>query len=149
MRDIYVLMLVLKTGLVIVSLKQIGGFMQHCCKFKADDIYFLNETNLFVFRKLTIGFCPICLKPVAEVYQVRFDGIIDRVTVSGMKAKNLVSKLKDDILYSMQECNYQKFKSKPYGWKYGINKTVKNKGKEIIKQYACDFYGNKEIVKTL
>lgn len=121
--------------------------MQHCCKFKADDIYYLTETNLYVFRKLSIGFCPICHKPIAEVFEIRFDGVIDKVQVAGIKANNLVTKLKDDILYSMRECNYLKFKSKPFGWKYGINKIIKNKGKELIKQYACDFYGNKEIIK--
>lgn len=123
--------------------------MQHCCKFKADDIYYLAETNLYTHRKLSIGFCPICEKPVAEIVQQRFDGAIDRVVVSGLKANDLVFKVKDDILYSMKECNYSKFKMKPFGWKYGINKAVKINGKERLRQYACDFYGNKEIVKTL
>jgi hypothetical protein len=49
----------------------------------------------------------------------------------------------------MRECNYRKFKSKPYGWKYGVNKTAKINGKERIKQYACDFYGNKEQIKLI
>ena len=123
--------------------------MQHCCKFKADDIYYLAETNLYTHRKLSIGFCPVCEKPVAEVVQQRFDGYIDRVVVSGLKANNLVFKLKDQILYSMEECNFSKFKSKPFGWKYGINKSVKINGAERVKQYACDFYGNKEIVKIV
>ena len=47
----------------------------------------------------------------------------------------------------MRQCNYLKIKSKPYGWKFGINKTVKIKGKEYIKQFAKDFYGNKELIK--
>ena len=49
----------------------------------------------------------------------------------------------------MKEANYLKIKSKPYGWKYGVNKVVKIKGKEQVKQYACDFYGNKECIKTV
>ena len=36
-----------------------------------------------------------------------------------------------------------------YGWKYGVNKSTKVNGKEKIKQYACDFYGNKEVIKTI
>ena len=123
--------------------------MQHCCKFKADDIYYLAETNLYTHRKLSIGFCPICKKPIAELVQRRFDGAIDRVVVSGLKADNLVFKHKDQIVYSMKECNFLRFKSKPYGWKYGINRVVKINGKERIRQYSCDFYGNKEIVKTV
>ena len=121
--------------------------MQHCCKFKANDIYFLKETNLYVFRKLSIGFCPICQKPVAEIYEIRFDGAVDKSIFSGLKADKLLSKLKNDILYSMNQCNYLKIKSKPYGWKYGINKILKSKGGEYTKQYSADFYGNKELIK--
>ena len=57
--------------------------------------------------------------------------------------------LKDDIEYSMRGCNYSRFKSKPFGWKYGVNKDVKINGRKGIKQYAYDFYGNKELIKTL
>ena len=122
--------------------------MRHCCSFSADDIYYLSETNLFTTRKLSIGFCPICEKPVAEFLQIRFDGKIERVIESGLKANDLMLKLKDDILYSLKDCNYLKFKSKPFGWKYGVNKSVKIKGKERIRQYAYDFYGNKELIKV-
>lgn len=123
--------------------------MRHCCSFRADDIYFLKETNLFTTRKLSIGFCPICCKPVAELLEIRFDGKIEKKFESGLKANDLMLSLKDDILYSLRECNYLKFKSKPFGWKYGVNKLANIKGKERIKQYAYDFYGNKEVVKLV
>ena len=123
--------------------------MRHCCSFRADDIYFLKETNLFTARKLSIGFCPICCKPVAELLEIRFDGKIEKKFESGLKANDLMLSLKDDILYSLRECNYLKFKSKPFGWKYGVNKLTKIKGKERIRQYAYDFYGNKEVVKLV
>ena len=123
--------------------------MRHCCKFTADDIYFLSETNLYTTRKLFIGFCPICQKPVAELYLIRFDGKIERQIESGLNANELMMKLKDDILYSLKEFNYRKFKSKPFSWKYGVNKSVKVNGKNRIKQYAYDFYGNKEVVKIV
>lgn len=126
-----------------------GGFMRHCCEFKADDIYYLTETCLYTTRKLSVGFCPECQKPVAELVEVRFDGSITRTRFSGIKACDIAMKLKDDIVYSAKECNYQRFKSKPYGWKYGINKLVKINGQEKIRQWACDFYGNKEVIKTL
>ena len=123
--------------------------MRHCCEFKADDIYYLKETNLYVTRKLSIGFCPICQKPVAELVEISFTGSVQRIRQSGFKAHELVMRLKKDVTYSLRECNYKKFKSKPYGWKYGINKSVKIKDKEKVKQYACDFYGNKEVIKTI
>ncbi|MBO5737904.1 hypothetical protein J6R97_01035 [bacterium] len=122
--------------------------MRHCCKFKPDEIYYLKETNLYVDRKLSIGFCPICEKPVAELVEISFTGEVKRVRVSGLKANDLLFMLKNQVLYSMRECNYLKFKSKPYGWRYGVNKSSKIKGKEYVRQYAKDFYGNKELIKV-
>ncbi len=123
--------------------------MRHCCSFRADDIYFLKETNLFTTRKLSIGFCPICYKPIAELLQIRFDGKTEKKIETGLRANDLMLSLKDDILYSSRECNYLKFKAKPFGWKYGVNKLANIKGKERIKQYAYDFYGNSEVVKLV
>ena len=121
--------------------------MRHCCEFKADDIYFLKETNLYVSRKLSVGFCPICQKPVAELVEISFTGEIKRTRFSGVKANCALYDMESQILYSMQNCNYLRFKSKPFGWKYGVNKAGKIKGKECIRQYAYDFYGNKELIK--
>ena len=122
--------------------------MRHCCQFKADEIYYLEETSLYVNRKLSIGLCPICKKPVAELVEISFTGAVERNRVSGVKANDLMIELKDQIKYSMRECNYQKFKSKPFGWKYGVNKSAKIKGKEYVRQYAKDFYGNIELIKV-
>lgn len=122
--------------------------MRHCCQFKADEIYYLKETALYVDRKLSIGFCPICKKPVAELVEISFSGAVERFRASGIKANELLMRTKNQIQYSMRECNYLKIKSKPYGWRYGVNKSVKNKGKEVTKQYAKDFYGNKELIKV-
>ena len=124
--------------------------MRHCCKFNPDDVYYLRETSLYVYRMFSIGFCPICGKPVAEIYQVRFDGKPERDSWVGIRANEAMQKYSDEILYSMREANYRNFKSKPYGWKYGVNRSYKNKntGLENIKQYAYDFYGNKELIKS-
>ena len=120
--------------------------MRHCCQFKADDIYYLEDTNLYTNRTLSIGFCPICKKPVAELTEHLFTGGINKISAVGINAQNLMMSVKNSILYSMQEVNYKKFKSKPYGWRYGINKNYKD-GK--AKQFACDFYGNKELIKEI
>ncbi len=123
--------------------------MRHCCRFTPDDVYYLRDNNLFSSRKLSIGFCPICSKPVAELVEWRFDGVINKVSTSGIRANDLMLSLRDEIVYSLREYNYSKFKTKPYGWVYGVNKSVKSGKREIIKQYACDFYGNKELIKSL
>ena len=43
-----------------------------------------------------------------------------------------------------------KFVSKPFGWRYGVNKQKKSKdGSITIEQYAVDFYGNSEMIKKI
>ena len=101
---------------------------------------------MYTSRSLSIGFCPICGKPVAELVEYGINGGINRISLAGINAQNLMFNCQNDILYSMREVNYRKMKSKPYGWKYGVNKNGKN-GK--IRQYACDFYGNKELIKSI
>lgn len=122
--------------------------MRHCCQFRPDDIYYLQDNDNYSSRKLSIGFCPICGKPVAEIIQWRFDGKLDRDCFSGIKANDLMLKHKNEIVYSIKELNYSRFKSRPFGWKYGINKNVKSGRKDLVKQYAADFYGNKELIKS-
>ena len=119
--------------------------MRHCCQFKADDIYCLAETELYTLRYLSIGFCPICKKPVAELVQTRFDGQIEKEVISGVGANTMMLCHAEEIVRSIKENYFIRKKSKPYGWVYGINKQLKN-GK--IKQYAADFYGNKELIKS-
>lgn len=122
--------------------------MRHCCKFKPEDIYYLKDTDLFSSRYLTIGFCPICNIPAAELVERRFDGYIQKTELFGLEANNLLISKKDEIVYSLKQLNYKKSKSKPFGWIYGINKTVKSGGRNVLRQYACDFYGNKELVRS-
>ena len=110
--------------------------MRHCCQFKADDIYYLYETAVYTTRKLSVGFCPICKKPIAELYKVLFSGTVEREYFIGISADNIIHKLKNEINYSASKSNLSKFKSKPYGWKYGENKSAVIKGKERIKQYG-------------
>ena len=125
--------------------------MRHCCKFCPDDIYYLEDTDFYTNRKLSIGFCPICEKPVAELTEWRFDGVFIKTCKSGFQANEFAKAHSTQIVYSLRELNYMKFKSKPYGWRYGVNKSFKNKknNSEQVKQYACDFYGNSELIKTI
>ncbi len=57
-------------------------------------------------------------------------------------------KLKRDVTSTMLGFK-TKYKT-PSGFKYGKNIEIKKMGKVVgIKQYACDFYGNKILVKKL
>ena len=67
--------------------------MRHCCQFRPDDVYYLKDNELFTSRKLSIGFCPICGKPVSELSEWRFDGICNVTKVAGIDANDLVIKL--------------------------------------------------------
>lgn len=61
-------------------------------------------------------------------------------------ALKIKEKLKKDVVSTMLGFKY-KYKA-PYGFKYGKNTEIKRNGKVVaIKQYACDFWGRKELVK--
>ena len=77
--------------------------MRHCCQFKADEIYYLEDSALFAERKLSIGFCPICNKPVAELVEISFLGAIERTRFSGIKANEILINLKNQIKYSASQ----------------------------------------------
>ena len=120
--------------------------MRHCCQFNPDDVYYLRDNDLFSSRKLSIGFCPICSKPVAELSEWRFDGVMNKVSVSGVRANDLMLGLREEIVYSLREYNYSKFKSKPFGWVYGVNGVNPNKscgkykladGDTVVFSYTC------------
>lgn len=117
--------------------------MYHCISFGADEIYYLKETEIYTKRVLSIGFCPICNKPVAELVEYNFAGGMNKQTAAGLNAHNMMIGLQNEIVSAKPKDKIKK-SSKPFGWKYGVNKEYKN-GK--IKQYAQDFYGNKELVK--
>lgn len=119
--------------------------MYHCIKFKADEIYYLEDTDFYENRILSVGFCPLCNKPVLELVEQSFTGGINKTVVSGISANNMLLSLKDSIVRSAKTV-CRRTKTRPFGWKYGINKCGKD-GK--IRQYACDFYGNKEFIKKI
>ena len=120
--------------------------MRHCCQFNADEIYCLEETGIYSSRTLATGFCPVCNKPVAELTEYNFAGGMNKISATGIQAQLLMQSVKSEILHSVKSMIYSKGKSKPYGWRYGINKERKNGS---VCQYACDFYGNKELIKKI
>ncbi len=118
--------------------------MYHCMKFNPDEVYYLEDTDLYEKRVLSVGFCPHCNKPVAELTEYSFTGGLNKTVAAGVNANNLMCSLQNSILRSASSL-FKRVKSKPFGWVYGVNKCSKN-GK--VRQYACDFYGNKELVKN-
>ena len=124
--------------------------MRHCNSvFCAEDIWFLIDTQTATKRKLYLANCPICTKEMAlySEQNPKTLEIYEKYYYSG-GARKIKDKLKKEISSTLQG-----FKTKyraPYGFKYGKNIEIKKEGKCIgIKQYACDFWGNKVLVKTI
>ncbi len=123
--------------------------MRHCNSvFNASDIWFLLDNEKQFNRRLYLAVCPICNKKMA-LYSY-FDK--NKNTFEQMFYSNGVvrikEKLKKDIVSTMLGFK-NKYKA-PSGFKYGKNVEIKKNGKIVaIEQYACDFFGNKVLVKRI
>lgn len=126
-----------------------GIAVRHCNSvFSAQDIWFLLDKDGHTKRKLYIANCPICNKEMALYSCVDDKGNNFEKYYYSFGAKKIKERLKKDIVSTMLG-----FKTKykmPFGFKYGINKEIIKKGKIVaIEQYACDFWGNKILVKKI
>lgn len=124
--------------------------MRHCNSvFCAEDIWFLIDDDIHEKRRLFIASCPICEKQIAlysAVVKNKKDEYCEKYYYSN-GAKKIKERLKKEISQTM--LGFMKY-SAPYGFKYGKNVEIRKKGKIIgIKQYSCDFYGNKTLVKKV
>ena len=122
--------------------------MRHCNSvFSATDIWFLLDDEKYVNKRLYLADCPICGKKMAlyAYMDAKKENCFEQYFYSG-GVNRIKEKLKKDIVSTMLG-----FKTKykmPFGFKYGLNKEIKRNGKTVgTKQYACDFYGNKILVK--
>lgn len=116
--------------------------MFHCTKFRHIDIWFLEPNDLFENRKLYIGVCPICRKPIAELVEYRkTDNQKFISTYSEHKYKKITDKERYNTIYRAAE---KKFKKSLYQWIYGETRETKNG----IKHFACDFFGAKKQIST-
>ena len=124
--------------------------VRHCNSvFSANDIWFLLDNDKFSKRKLYLAKCPVCNKKIAlySCYDIISNNYFEQYFYSG-GADRIKEKLKPDITSTMLGFK-TKYKA-PSGFKYGKNVEIKKMGKIVgIKQYACDFYGNKILVKQI
>jgi len=124
--------------------------MRHCNSvFCAEDIWFLLDDEQLKDRKLYIANCPICAKKIALYfyYDIESKKYVEKYYYSG-GADRIKERYKKEIVSTMLGFR-EKYRT-PSGFKYGENVEIKSKGKVVgIKQYACDFYGNKVLVKQI
>lgn len=121
----------------------------HCnTKFKPYVIWFLCPSDKYFHRSIEFGICPRCLKDVATLIEYRkADNVRLVENYKGAKVNDLRERFKGEVEYKSTDLIMKK--GSPYQWKYGVNtqKIDKKTGEVTIKQSACDFYGNKEVIK--
>lgn len=126
---------------------------EHCGqKFKPTDIWYLKDNENFYNRVLYITSCPKCLITLTCLIETsktenRTFGI--GKIKSGKKAIKEMELCRFDTIYTNNDFRIEK--GRPYGWVYGENKEIKNRKGEVIaiRQKAVDYFGQKEIVKTV
>lgn len=124
--------------------------LEHCNRlFRASEIWFLHSNKSFTNRKLEIGYCPECYNQICRLTEKRItDGQYFHTLFTRSKAQKIMNECKDDIEYT--SLDIISIKGAPFGFKYGENKELVNKktGVRVKIEKACDFYGNKEIIRT-
>ena len=109
----------------------------------------LKDTKDFKERVLKIYQCPVCLHPLAKLIcrriedNQRFECLYTRED-----AREVIASLQRDVVRSQTDFNNKGY-SRIYGFRYGVNteKINKKTGEVTILQEACDFNGNKEMIR--
>lgn len=122
----------------------------HCnMKISSKETLYLKDTRDFKDRVLKIYQCPVCLHPLAKLTCRRIeDNQKFECLYTREDAKEVIEELsKESIRSSLDKIDNGY--SKLYGFRYGVNtqKVNKKTGEVITYQEACDFNGNKELVR--
>lgn len=107
---------------------------------------FLINNGDYIRRKLEIGFCPVCYHQVAKLTQTKIQtNETHELFYTKRKAEKIIKECSNQINYTSNDAPKDRG---VFGFRFGENKEKKNRdGSITITQKACDFYGNKELVK--
>jgi hypothetical protein len=95
--------------------------MFHCGKFRASNIWFLDDTLDYTDRRLQLGICPQCHREVGELFEKRkSDGLVRSTRLTRRKLDRLKEEEKYNIQYTSQDINKQTFKKKLSGGCMGL-----------------------------
>lgn len=126
---------------------------EHCSqKFKPYEIWYLYDNKGFYDRSLSIGRCPVCKKPIAELKETRKadDKVFYQLAVGDSKVKKITELNINCVNYSSQDIKTKKTKmSLPKYLRYGENKIVNIGGKKYQRMNAISRYGLKECIKDI
>lgn len=117
--------------------------------FNRAEVWILKDTEDFEARKLIVGVCHKCHRPVATLIERR---IVDgRVFVNENYTGNTAVKLIKRESKRFLSKYYKVETSQLYGWIYGVNTEIRNKQGEVtqIRQYSSDYYGRKSLSKRI
>lgn len=127
------------------------ALLVHCnMRFRPEEIQFLHNNEFFTHRRIEIGHCPKCEKLLARLVEKRVtDGQWFDTTYSRRKADKLIKAHETQVDYT--SLSFPKQTKTLHGFRYGENYERVNKktGEVTVIQKACDFHGNKEIVKII
>ena len=114
--------------------------------FRAEEIWFLEDTENFKNRRLEIGICPFCNNKILGLFQ-RYKKTEKLVYIRARdkKAKRLYEELKSQIDYKRSDI--PKGTKSNMGFVFGKNEVHNVNGEKIILQKAVDFNGTEKIVK--
>ena len=125
-----------------------------CCgkRIKKGELWFLMDFNGFFNRKLYTAKCPYCGDDVVTLAETKLDINGQEITftrhsITGIEAVKLLFREKKRKL----QVHYDVKPSTLFGWIYGVNREFRNKDGKVtkVKQYSCDFSGNKELTRFI
>ena len=114
--------------------------------FRAEEIWFLEDTENFKNRRLEIGICPFCNNKILGLFQrdKKTEKLV-YIRARDKKAKRLYEELKSQIDYKRSDI--PKGTKSNMGFVFGKNEVHNVNGEKIILQKAVDFNGTEKIVK--
>ena len=118
-------------------------------KVEAKETLFLKNTKDFKERVLKIYKCPVCLHPLAKLTCRRVeDNQKFECLYTREDAQEVIDELSKEAIKYQNDYDNRGY-SKLYGFRYGVNtqKINKKTGEVTILQEACDFNGNKEMIR--
>ena len=116
--------------------------------FRAEEVWFLEDTPKFKNRRLEIGICPYCETKIVGLFEKdKTTNQLYFIRTRDKKAKRLYERMKSQIDY--KKSDIPKGTKSNMGFVFGKNEIRKIDGRKMIFQKGVDFNGTEKIVKRI
>ena len=116
--------------------------------FRAEEVWFLEDTDNFKNRRLEVGYCPYCDNRIVGLFEKdKITGKTIYTRARDRKAKRLYAEMKSQIDY--KKSDIAKGSKSNMGFVFGKNEIIKVDGHSVIIQKAVDFNGTQKVVKRI